>query len=345
MKIRITAILALSLAVLGCDSCDRQNPLSPSSTGGSMNHHFQEVWITPNEASRDMIDMFTKPELWPDALKNTTVFKFYASQLQSGGACRLCGPNTLEAFQNARAVNLLNQHGIKIAMEADSLKPHNCNHIESAIDGASQAISGIRSMGGELSYLTMDEPFTSGLPNQNGAVFDTCNFSLNQVTEKVKSFVLGVRGISPITQVGLIEAYPYNSADQIESYLDALEAAGVKMPFLHLDFDPNYSGLEFQNDLSKLRNYCRANGIAFGVIIVGGDGMSNESASAGAMLQARRIDETIGLGNQDHLLLQSWLDYPPTRGRIDQRLYPDNLPESNQSTLTGSLNAILEMIR
>ncbi len=313
---------------------------SPSGLGPGRSN--QEVWVTPNVTSGDFLDLFTKPDQWSQARSKITAFKFYDYMLRPG-QCTICGLNTLGNFNQIvpeGAFRWLNNKGIRIGMEAGAVKSFNCGRPpDDAVSAALGAISSVRSSGGELSFIGMDEPFASGLPNQQG--FDTskhCDYTMDMAAEFVKYYIDQVHAYDPAVQVGLIEPYPYLSAGLIENSIDTLESKGVHLPFFHLDFDPGYTNIDFSGDIRELRNFCRNHGIPFGVILIGGHGDSSQSAVNGALIEAQRVQNILGLRNQEFILVQSWLDY---KGDFNQRLYPNNLPETSSSTMMGLVNTIL----
>ena len=58
-------------------------------TFGACARSERRVWLAPDLASHDTVDLFSHPELWPEARSSTDVFKFYGQQLvaESPGEC------------------------------------------------------------------------------------------------------------------------------------------------------------------------------------------------------------------------------------------------------------------
>ena len=312
---------------------------------------FLEVWVSPNLGSKDFVDLAKYPEQWSRAKSRVTVIGFYDGQVRPG-YCDICGVNTLSNFVNAVPGGFfqwLNRNGIKIAIETGSVKGWNCGRLpDDAIGNTLEAISSVEANGGRVSYIAMDEPFASGAPPKDPTSWlNPCGYGVEKTAEMVKYYTDGVNRVYPGVRIGLIEPYPHFGPLEIESFVNALEAIGVHLPFFHLDFDPNYRDVDFGNGIRELRDFFAQKGIPFGVIIIGGNGYSNESVFNGAMNMAMRVNSTIGLGSQDHLIVQSWLNVPgqgtTATGHSDLRLYPDNLPESVPATMTGTVNAIFEM--
>ena len=336
-RVALPLAILWTLAAAACNGC---NPVEPGGPTGS-----REVWMSPNVGSLDFLDLFSRPDAWTRARSKVTTIGF------TGGAlldepCSICGPNTLHAFLTVvpgGAFRWLASRNLKIAVGAASVKAWDC----SAATTASQAIAGLENVsanGAAASFLAMDEPFTSGLPpNQNyAASMPTCGFTVAQTTTNVRSYVQRVQAAFPGVQIGLIEPYPYFSAAQIESFVASLSDAGVKLAFFHLDYDENFLSIDPTSDFLEFRSFFQKRQIPFGIIIIGTNGTSNVTAANGALVAALRISRTLGIRSQPHVLFESWLDYPPASPAQDLRLYPDNLPEDGQTTMTGLVNTVLE---
>ena len=77
----------------------------------------------------------------------------------------------------------------------------------------------------------------------------------------------------PALKIGLIEAYPFSSADAIETMVQLLRARGVPPAFLHMDVD--WHSLQpgvFARDMKRLQAYAASLNMPFGIIIVGYNG-------------------------------------------------------------------------
>ena len=339
--VRPSGLLSLAiLATFAATACKGCNPVEPGGLTAS-----REVWMSPNVGSLDFLDLFTSPEEWAQARSKVTTIGFTGAALVDE-PCSICGPNTLQAFLSAvpgGAFRWLASHNLKIAVEAASVKAWDC----SAATPASQAVAGLGNIsanGAAASFLAMDEPFTSGLPpNQSyAASMPTCGFTVAQTTVNVRAYVQRVQAAFPGVQIGLIEPYPYFSAKQIESFVTSLADAGVRLAFFHLDYDENFLSIDPTSDFLEFRNFFGAHQMPFGIIIIGLNGTSNVTASNGALVAALRISRTLGIHSQPHVLFESWLDYPPASPAQDLRLYPVNLPDDVQTTMTGLVNTVLD---
>ena len=323
------AVAAISLAAASCRDC---NPASPS----SFTEPSREVWVSPNVASRDFLDLFTRSDEWRTARGKVSTIGFFDAQVRHE-PCDLCGPNTLDRFLHVvpeGAFRWLRANRLWVAIEAPSVKASDCSAAANA-GFAEEAIRNVEDAGGAVRWVAMDEPFTSGLPS--------CHQTIDETAAAVAGYVRMVNGAFPGTGVGLIEPYPFFSEQQIESFLDALERAGVHLPFFHVDFDSSYPDVDFRTDLNALRAFCWQHGIRFGVIMIGSDGSSSQAAISGALDRATLLSGVLGLRAEDHILFESWLDVPSLRGQQDERLYPDNLPENDPFTMMGLVNTALTL--
>jgi hypothetical protein len=282
----------------------------------------RQFWLSPGPGTIDYIRLFDHPEEWPLARDVTGVFKFYQQHTQTP-ADPIVGPNTYDALVRARAFRRLMQWRKKIAVEVGAVKEFYCtpdaSGMRSSIAGTVAAVQAIERAGGIVSYLAMDEPFVSGRARICGGP------ALEPTADRVATFVAGVRAARPAVQVGLIEAYPFSSADAIEAILTLLDSRGAKPAFLHMDVDWHLSGREaFRRDMKRLQGYCGAQQIPFGIIITGYNGDSDtlyaDDVEAITELTAETFDTWTAM--PDHIILQSWAE-----SRTGQRITPTNLPE------------------
>lgn len=323
------AFTLLAVSLSGCDGCDTNSPTSPS--GGNTNTNGKtQVWFTPNIASRDMLKLFSNPSEWTQAQTRVNVFKFYIQQSVDG--CQDCGNNTYANLVKAgpsSAFNWLNHNNIKIGLEAGAIKDWNCGREPTdAVSGASQAIENIARAGGRVSYIAMDEPYVS--------TKEWCKQSIDAASNHVSYYIREIGGRYPNIAIGLIEPYPFFSAQEIKNFISVLESHGVKLPFFHLDMhrEGALAWNDINKDLRELESFCRERGISFGVIIWGDNGSSNQDYFNGAMFTAQTVQAAIGA--PDHLIFQSWSE----QAIVGDKIFPDNLPEDSPMTLTWIVNQI-----
>lgn len=333
----LVVLMIVAFGAAGCKGC---NPMSPASAGGGS----REVWVSPNIGSRDFLELFSNPDAWSTARSRITGIGFSGAHLLAD-PCSTCGENTLNNFLTVvpgGAFRWLAAHQLKIVLEAPSVKSFDC---QAASTGAQtlQGIGNVAANGGAVAYVAMDEPFISALPPNQAfaASMPTCNFTVQQTAVAVAGYVARINAAYPNVRVGLIEPYPYFSAKQIESFVTALAAAGITLPFFHLDYDETFLSVDPAPDFLEFRNFFSQRQIPFGIIIIGSNGTNDQLATNGALVAALRISSVLGIHTLQHVLFESWLDYPPTAGQQTLLLYPDNLPDNVQTTMMGMANVVL----
>ncbi|MGH9411125.1 MAG: hypothetical protein ACRD1V_16910, partial [Vicinamibacterales bacterium] len=197
------------------------------------------IWFAPDPGTIDYLDLFEHPEEWPHARQLVNVFKFYQQHTQTP-APDIVGPNTYDALVRVNAFHLLNQWGIKTAIEVGAVKDFYCtpdaSGINAAIANTIASVNAVQAAGGTVSYLAMDEPFVSGRDAICGGP------ALEPTADRVATYVAGVNAASPSIQIGLIEAYPFSSAPAVETIVQLLKSRSVTLAFLHMDVDWHLSG-------------------------------------------------------------------------------------------------------
>jgi hypothetical protein len=154
-----------------------------------------------------------------------------------------------------------------------------------------------------VSDIAMDEPFVSGRSRVCGGP------AQEPTADRVATYVAGVKAAFPNVAVGLIEAYPFSSADQIESAVTLLRARNATPAFLHMDVDWHLSGqAAFVRDMARLQAFAAAQQIPFGIIITGYNGNADPLYAIDAYGIAELIAQTFGTWAHmpDHLIVQSW---------------------------------------
>lgn len=298
------------------------------------------VWFSPSPGSIDYIRLFERPEEWPHARQLVSVFKFYQQHTMTP-APSIVGPNTYDALARAGVFRLVNRWGKKIAIESWAVKDFYCTPdatgMNPAIADTVRAVNAVKTAGGGVAYLAMDEPFVSGRAR-------TCNGpALEPTADRVATYVNGVKGAFPDIQIGLIEAYPFSSADAIERIVGLLKARGVPPAFLHLDVDWHLSGPEaFTRDMLRLQAFAASENLTFGIIINGADGNSDPLYAIDAYTSTGLIADTFRSWDHmpDQLIVQSWA--ASSTGLV---ITPTNLPEDRAYTHTNMLWDVLRRLR
>jgi hypothetical protein len=298
------------------------------------------VWFSPGPGTLDYLRLFEHPEEWTRARSVVSVFKFYVQHTQTP-APSMVGPNSYDALLRVNAFRRLGSWRIKIALEAGSVKEFWCTPDASGMEAAIQSsLSGIKAVvdaGAKVSYIAMDEPWVSGRSKACGGP------ALEPTADRVATYMSGVNRTYPDVRIGLIEAYPFSSADAIETMVQLLRARGVPPAFLHMDVDWHaLASGDFARDMKRVQSAAAAQSIPFGIIIVG------YSAESDALY----VVDTAGItaliagtfqtweGMPDHIVFQSWVS--TSTGLF---ITPSNLPEDRLYTHTNQLWGFLRRLR
>jgi hypothetical protein len=264
------------------------------------------VWFAPSPGSIDYRRLFEHPEEWSRARQLISVFKFYQQHTQTPAA-DMVGPNTYDALARAGAFRVLGQWKKKIAIEAGSVKEFYCtpdaSGMNESIGKTLDTLRAVQTAGGSVAYIAMDEPFVSGRARVCGGP------ALEPTADRVATYVSAVKAASPNVAIGLIEAYPFSSADAIETEVSLLQARNATPAFLHMDVDWHLSGaVAFKRDMARLQASAAARNIPFGIIITGYDGNADALYAADAYKITDLIAGTFLAWSRmpDHLIVQSW---------------------------------------
>ena len=299
-----------------------------------------QIWFCPGPGTVDFRRLFEHPEEWRRARDLVDVFKFYQQHTQATNPA--FAPNTYQALVNANAFRMIKSWKKKLALEVGVVKDFYCddaNGVQHAIDDTIASVRAVESAGGSVDFLTMDDPFASGRTAACGGR------ALEPTVERVAGWMRGVQGVVPMDRIGWIEAYPFNSAQEIESAWQMLRDRGTPPAFLHMDVDLNAiraPASDFTRDISRLRDFCRAQNVRFGIIFWG----NNADADVLYALDAERLVNATAstFTNWDdmpeHLVVQSW-----AQTRSGLWITPSNLPEDKPFAHTTMLRDIYRRLR
>ena len=287
----------------------------------------QLVWYAPNMGSIDFPELFSQPEQWSAARERVDVFKFYGNSV-AGFPYDIGGDNVLDTFVDVDAFQRLHGWGIATALELGVVKFFECEP-EPWAEYADLTIGNIESNGGRVSFIAMDQPLLGGQLVENG---ETCGYTIEETAEVVARFKRAVQANHPDVVIGTIETIPPQSADDVREWILALEEAGAKPAFLHLDVEISLGidDPEFVAELAGLQEFSEQRGIPFGLILTADWQVadSDQAYFQSVMEWAGSIDER--LGRPGHLVFQSWIG-PAASGLHEM---PVNLPENDPNVST-----------
>lgn len=328
---RLVLSTALACLVLGVSGHGEQSASAVAA---------DRIWFSPNPGSLDLLRMFEHPEEWQHARTLTSVYNF-TQQHTHAIPDAIVGPNTYDALVRVDAFRKLSRWGKKISIGVGVVKEFYCtagdSGMKQSVTDTMNAIAAVTSGGGTVNYLSMDEPWVSGRSRRCGGP------ALEPTADRVQLYMSAVGRSYPAIRIGLIEAYPFSSADQIETMIAMMQARGVPPAFLHMDVD--WHALkpgDFERDMQALQAYCRSQRIPFGIIITGYNGDSNALFAADAYGIAHLIGDTFSAwgGMPDHLMFDSWV-----QSGTGLNITPSNLPDRDPYTQTSLLVDIFRYLR
>jgi hypothetical protein len=314
--------------------------LSVPVTGSQAAPDQDRVWFCPGPGTIDFVRLFERPEEWTHARQLVSVFKFYQQHTQNPPPV-IVGPNKYDSLARAGVFRTLKNWGKKTSIEVGAVKEGFCtpdaSGMNAAVAATLESLRAVQAAGGAVTYLSMDEPFVSGRARVCGGP------ALEPTADRVATYVAAVSAAAPNIRIGLIEAYPFSSADAIERMVQLLKARNATPAFLHMDVDWHLSGAAaFKRDMPRLQAVCAAEKIPFGMIITGYDGNADALYAIDAYGITNLIAETFPTWDRapDHLILQSW-----AVSGTGLLITPGNLPEDRPYTHTAMLWDVLRRLK
>jgi len=266
------------------------------------------VWFGPNMGSSDYAELFTSPNQWLYARSRIDVFKFHVQNVLDS-PCDICGDNTLDKFVEAGAFKKLTQWGMPIAVDVGAIKEWGCTG-DDGFRVVKEVVNNIRSNGGDVTFLVMDEPYLGGQIHINNT---SCGYTMEQTADATAHFMKLVKAEYPKIVVGLTEPYPYFSADELQEWVLALKARGTAPAFFHIDVNMLEGGRRLENwrvtsDLQQLNQFFHQQAIPFGVIFTSNtkwDAKSNRVYFDATMDWLHLVNDAIG--RPQHVVFNSWI--------------------------------------
>ena len=270
-----------------------------------------EIWVTATsqpiktQPSRtgvrtDAVDQWKPDAAWPMVAAHTRVAKLIAGNIE----------NTQLTDLKA-VIDEVRRRRMALALEIGPLvRTPACGPPTESYGRAGETeaiLQRIRSAGGELDYVAMDEPFYYGHVDPGG-----CRLPSVEIARQVATNVASMRRIFPNLKVGdieVVEADRARVAELVQWADDYREASGDRLAFLHADVA--WSDLAMRN-LPPLAAGLRQRQVPFGIIYngdadVGGDVGWMQSA----LDHVAEIETVLGV-HPDAAIFQAWT-ITPTR--------------------------------
>lgn len=256
-----------------------------------------QLWMSPPWQTNEFPKLFYETNNWQGARAKLSVLKIADHLL-------LKNKDTLDL---SNMVARLKEWDVALAFETGAVKWWGCT--ASVTFGVTkQAIDLIRSKGGEVRLVAMDEPLT-----QSAA----CGYTDGDTLRETVSYVSLLKTAFPGLVVGDIEPWPYFRKERLVSWIDSFrQISGAHFDFLHLDVDlarvrSISQDMALLSELPEISSACSARGIPFGVIFwqanvqlpVG----SNRAFYENTLYWARLAHSVCKI---DHAIVQTWETYP-----------------------------------
>src|ERR1022692_468946 len=272
----------------------------------------QTVWFTPLPASThpvgyfgstDYLRLFSPTAPWQQAASRVQVFKVYGD-----GVDALSDPDLRNLLAD------LKRRHIALALEWPVLSSSTCGTGIEGFGGSLVPVAKrIKSLGGTLTYVTMQQPFQWG-SLYKGA--HSCQWSARQVATNAIMQITQAKRVFPKLRVGDSMAVPpFREAGsdwvtQFGIWFDTWRMlAGERLAFFQVDVDwtvPNWEAA-----VRAVRPVAAQHGIPFGMVYNGF--LTNETDSAWMMAAENHfVDYEVRGGNAapDQVNFQSWNPHP-----------------------------------
>jgi hypothetical protein len=288
----------------------RETSPTPGSKEPDLTHH-PLYWFGPLPpmptytgrefiGSEDFMSLFEPDAPWQVVSGKIQVFKLYGEWVNNH-------PGDAALRQ---VVADLQRRGLAIAIEVGPLDPTDCGFgIEgfATIDAAVENARAIKSVGGTLDIIALDEPYYYGhfYDGENA-----CHWSAEEIAVEIDEFIQAVRKIFPQVMVGDTEplAGPAG-AQEYNDWLDTFyQVNGYHLAFLHMDID--WSRPQWPAEVSTIQQHGALIGVPIGIIYNGNAFDETDqtflSASGERVL---KLENAAGV-QTDHVIFQSWNDKP-----------------------------------
>jgi len=286
-----------------------------------------DIWFCPTRpaiqkdgrhtGAQDYDNLFDPDAPWQKAAAFTSVFKTYASCIANEK------PEVLKSL-----IEYLRAHDMKLAFEYGPMnrlpgRPYveAEGWAQGGAKNAQRVCERLKSLGGKLDYLAMDEPFWNGniRPPKGYTVVGPYEMAKN-----AKITVDAVHSVFPKAQFGDTEpVQPTPGVDLVGKYALWLEAwrheVGKPMAFFHLDVGWDDISNE---EIAAIGNMCKSRNVPFGVIY---NGRTHDENNRDWLKHAHdhfARYEVAGSLLPDQPVLQSWNFFP-------DRVLPESDPEAH----------------
>lgn len=249
-------------------------------------------WFAPNIASADLLTLFDDVSV----LNDVGVFQFYIQHILFSSSNQ--GPNNYNALVQKDAFRKLKNAGIPIALEAGSVKEGDCKAVNNQ-QGLRDAVQKVKEAGGDVSYLSIDEPLAAA---KRGCASQT----LSTTADAVAEYIHLARNLG-ITHVIWLEAWPFVSMENQTLFLQKLIDRSAKPDGWRVDVEwPKTTSTAGREALAQARTVCDQHGMTFGCFINStADPIATDAAHYQNLQALSRKIHTMQ-SDVPHVCVQSW---------------------------------------
>ncbi|HEX3862780.1 MAG TPA: hypothetical protein VHY35_13910 [Stellaceae bacterium] len=278
------------------------------------------IWLSSPPVA-DYMTLFRDPASWKTGLAHTGVLELSTHFASTTGDKAL-----------REIIVFLQSHHMALAIDGNLQTPGK-DECGLGIEGyanpgeAKSLAARIKSLGGELRYITMDEPLWFGhiaksywRPNRG-----VCRDTVEAVATNVAAVLSEVRQIFPDVEIGDIEYLPPSDAAEwprysvdLKSWLSVFaKKTGRPMSFLH--FDVGWQPIArhggevdeaWRNSLKSAAQIASNERIPYGVVYNGSPTDEDDDAWVARAEQRFRIVEGALQLKPEHVVIQSWMKHP-----------------------------------
>jgi hypothetical protein len=254
----------------------------------------------------DYMDMFQPNAPWSVAASGLTAFKVSTQLVLRGTDEQL---RTVIDGLKSRHIALAIELGLLTASDRCGKGTEGYGS-PAAVEAVAKRI---KSLGGQLDYVAMDEPVTWGheKTGSNAQGFNYCHDEVADLVNQTAPKIAILQRYFPNVQIGEIDAinsrFPH-LANDIIAFIDTLHnKTGLKPAFVHADVAWDST---WQPMLEDLTRRLRARGVRVGVVFDGDLNATSDNAWVAQSLERYRVVTSNSKTKPDDAVFQTWSPRP-----------------------------------
>jgi len=281
------------------------------------------------DAPKDYMDLFKPGAPWAVGAAGTTAFKISTQLVLRGTDDQL---RTVFEGLRQRHIGLAIELGVLVNSEACGKGTEGFGS-PPAVETVAKRI---KSLGGQLDYIAMDEPVTWGHAKQgkNKLGYAYCQYSIDQLADQAAAKALILKRYFPDIRIGEIDAVNSRLPGLVGAEIGFLDAfhkkSGLKPEFFHADVAWDS---DWRPGLEDLANRLRQRGIRFGVVCDGDLNPPSDAQWVARSLERCRMLASDPKTAPDDFVIQTWTAWP-------HRMLPENDPSAWSYALKATVTTL-----